>query len=266
LPPPNDLASGDVAPDFNLKPQTNSGPCQVVVGVVDTRFQQLGNGLDAFVLPAISAAPQSLNQPGSAPAGNSSASELTHGSAMAETILRSIQATTGGSTSIKILPVDVYGNNPDTTTFNVAAGIYQAVNAGANVINLSLGSEADSPFLHKLIQDASQQGVVFFAAAGNSPVTTPVYPAAYPEVVAVTAGTPDGQIADYANRGSFVDMIAPGTSLVPFQGQAYIVTGTSTATAFATGMAAGTADANHDCPQDVVANLRGKLALKAAGQ
>ena len=59
-----------------------------------------------------------------------------------ETILRSVQGTTSGTTSIKVLPVDVYGNNVSTTTFDVAQGIYRAVNAGANVINLSLGSTA----------------------------------------------------------------------------------------------------------------------------
>ncbi len=268
LPPPNDLALGDASPEFDLKPQTNSGPCHIIVGVIDTPVQPLGNGLNAFVLPAISAVSSFAAQTGSGPATseNSSAGEMTHGSAMAETILRSIQATSGGKTSVQILPVDVYGNNPATTTFNVAEGIYRAVNAGANVINLSLGSEADSPFLHKLIQDASRQGVVFFAAAGNAPVTTPVFPAAYPEVVAVTAGNQNGQIADYANRGSFVDVIAPGTSFVPFQGQAYMVTGTSAAAAFASGTAAGIADSTHNCPDQVVQSIRGTLGVNTTRQ
>ena len=52
----------------------------------------------------------------------------------------------------------------------------QAVNGGANPINLSLGSEGDSPFLHSVIQDASSKDIVFIGAAGNTPVTTPFYP------------------------------------------------------------------------------------------
>ena len=45
---------------------------------------------------------------------------------------------------------------------------------------MSLGSEGDSPFLHSVIQDASSKNIVFIGAAGNQPVTTPFYPAAYP--------------------------------------------------------------------------------------
>ncbi len=252
LPYPVQQLNANVAPDFNLKAKAAGGDCHVIVGQIDTGLQ-LGKSLDSFILPTISV----VGDPQSSGA-------FTHGSAMAETILRSVQSTTGGSTSVKILPVDVYGNNPTTTTFDVAQGIYQAVNAGANIINLSLGGSGDSTVLHNLIKNAYQQGVVFFAAAGNEPVTTPTYPAAYPEVIAVTAGDRNGQIASYANRGSFVDIMTPGTSVVPYNGQSYIVTGTSPATAFATGIAAGLADSSRDCPSQVVPTILSKLALKPA--
>ena len=118
----------------------------------------------------------------------------SHGTSMAETILRSIAAMTKGSSSVQILPVDVYGPNSSTSTFDVANGIAQAVNNGATMINLSLGSDGDSSFLHGVIQDASSKNILFIGAAGNQPVTTPFYPAAYPEVNAVTA-IDQGQIA-----------------------------------------------------------------------
>ena len=252
--PPNStqMLPPGTAPDFNLKPKQNDGNCQVVVGVIDTPFQKLGNGMDSFLLPAISATGYSTTP---------AAGAITHGSAMAETILRSIQANTGGSTSVKILPVDVYGNSETTSTFDVAQGVYKAVNAGANVINMSLGSDGDSPLLHQIITRASQQGVIFFAAAGNEPVTTPTYPAAYPEVVGVTASGQNGQIAPYANHGDFVSIITPGTSIVPYDGQSYVVTGTSTATAYASGIAAGLADSKRTCPDQVVPTLRSRLAF-----
>lgn len=212
----------------------------------------MGGGLDAFLLPAISVAGES----------SANSSSPTHGTSMAETILRSLAAMNNGASSAQILPVDVYGNNATTTTFDVAYGIYQAVNAGANPINLSLGSSGDSTFLHNTIQSASQQGVLFFAAAGNTPVTTPTYPAAYPEVVAVTAGNNQGQIANYANRGSFVDIVAPGTSIVYFNGQAYYVSGTSAATAYATGLAAGRAEQTGQTLSAVEAGMLKSLAVK----
>jgi hypothetical protein len=77
-----------------------------------------------------------------------------------------------------------------------------------------------------------------FAAAGNQPVATPYYPAAYPEVKAVTA-IDNGQLAPYAGRGSFVSLGAPGTSIVPFGNLAYGVQGTSVSTAYTSGLAAG---------------------------
>ena len=58
-----------------------------------------------------------------------------------------VQAAGG---DVRILPVDVYGGNEMTTTFAVAEGIYRAVNAGANPINLSLTSAGDSAFLRHI--------------------------------------------------------------------------------------------------------------------
>lgn len=243
--------------DLKIKPQT--GDCDVVVALVDTSVASLGKNLDAFLLPRVSVISDGNSPP---PTGNST--DPNHGTAMAETILTSINAATSGKTSVKILSVDVYGNNPSTTTFDVAAGISRAINSSANVINLSLGGSGDSPLLHDMIRSASDQGIVFFGAAGNEPVTTPTYPAAYPEVIAVTARDRNGQIADYANRGDFIDIMAPGTSVVPFDGQSFLVTGTSAATAFASGIAAGLADASHNCPIKVVPTIREKLAFKPA--
>ena len=162
---------------------------------------------------------------------------------MAETLLRSVQAMTKGSTSVQILPVDVYGPNASTSTFDVANGVVQAVNGGARVINMSLGSQGDSPFLHSVLQDVKKQNIPVFAAAGNEPVTTPFYPAAYPEVTAVTA-VDQGKVDSYANRGSFVSLGAPGTSIVCYDGANYFVVGTSASSAFASGIAAGYMEAN----------------------
>ena len=248
------LGVANAAPQFNLTPKANDGNCQVVIGLIDTSVGTLGNNLDQFLMTPISVA-------GKAASG----SQLTHGTAMANTILQAIQANTGGQTSIKMLPVDVYGPNETTSTFDVATGIYDAVQGGANLINLSLGGQGDSTFLHTLIQNATKQGVVFFAAAGNQPVTTPEYPAAYSEVEAVTAGNEPGQVADYANRGSFVDLMLPGTSIVPYDGQSWAVTGTSTSTAYATGIAAGLADAGHDCPGTVLPTIQNKFGVHLDG-
>jgi len=242
------------SPTLQLKPRAPGDTGRIVVGLIDTSVQSLGGNLDSFLLPSIAIAGDA--QP--------DANRPTHGTSMAETVLGSLQAATGGSTSVQILPVDVYGKNPATTTFEVGWGVYRAVNAGANLINLSLGGGDDSPFLHNIIQQARQQGVLLFAAAGNEPTTTLTYPAAYPEVIAVTAGDRKGNIAGYANRGSFVDVVAPGANVIYYQDQPYFVSGTSAATAYATGMAAGLADAKRKSLAETEATLRASLGVKPA--
>jgi len=247
--PPQLQMAQSGSPELDLKPKPNDGNCQLVVGLIDTPLQPMSTNLSAFMQPAIHVAGDVQPDP----------SQLTHGTAMAETILDAINAKTGGSTSVKILPVDVYGNNEMTSTFDVANGIVQAVNNGANIINLSLGSTGDSQFLHNTIKQVAKQGIPMYAAAGNEPVTTPTYPAAYPEVVSVTASDNTGKIASYANRGSFIDMMVNGDNVVGFNGQSYLVQGTSTSTAFASGMAAGLADSSHVCADQAQSLLQKSL-------
>jgi hypothetical protein len=233
-PPVVKLDSANAPPPVQLKlnPPADSG--RVVVGLVDTAVQPLGNDLDKFLAKSISVAGEANSDPNSP----------THGTSMFQDILRGAAGTTGGSSSIQVLSVDVYGPNANTSTFDVMAGIVQAVNGGANIINLSLGSPADSQFLHDLIQQVTAKGIPVFAAAGNSATSQPFYPAAYPEVISVTAGN-NGQLAPYANYGNYIKLIVPGSAVVYFNNNAYVVSGTSTSSALGSGLAAGAADFKH---------------------
>ncbi|MGA9779817.1 MAG: S8 family peptidase [Limisphaerales bacterium] len=201
-PPPTAqaLASASMPPvNLQLDPPGSSG--KVIVGLIDTTVQPLDSALEKFLL-------QQLSVAGDA---STSSGDITHGTAMAETILRAMGIAGQGATSAQILPVDVYGSSATTTSWNVALGIQAAVNGGANVLNLSLGSSGDSSILDDMVQQAIGDGILIFAAAGNQPVSTPTYPAAIPGVMAVTA-TQNGQLAPYADFGSFVDLAASGTT------------------------------------------------------
>jgi hypothetical protein len=227
---PQLLMNAPVGPvSLTLDPATTGDPCNPVVGLIDTQVQSLGSQLDPFMLKPISVAG----------AAGTNTSTLTHGTAMAETVLRAVAQAGGGSSSVRILSVDVYGADATTTSWNVALGIQAAVNNGATVLNLSLGGPSDSAVLDSIIQQAIAAGIPVYAAAGNQPVSTPTYPAADPGVIAVTA-TQGSQLASYANFGSFVSLAMPGASVVYLGGQPYLVQGTSPATAYATGVAAGT--------------------------
>jgi len=237
---------------LQLNPPPDSG--KIIVGLVDTALQPLGNDLDKFLLKPLSAAGDAQLDPNSP----------SHGTAMAETILRSLESITKGSTSVQILPVDVYGPNPTTSTFDVANGIVMAVNGGAKVINLSLGSDGDSPFLRDLISHVSAKNIDLFAAKGNQPVTTEFYPAAYQGVTAVTA-IDQGQVAPYANRADIPEVGAPGTSVVYYNNQPYYVTGTSVSSAYVSGLASGYMDATHRSTADARTYIQNTLTVKQGG-
>jgi hypothetical protein len=176
----------------------------------------------------------------------------THGTSMACIILRGLSNKDLGveNSPARILPVDIYGSNPTTTSFDVAHGITLAVEGGAKIVNLSLGSAAPSALVRRVIQAHHNKGVLFIGAAGNAPVTSNEYPAAYPEVMAVTAISPDGKLTDYANRGNFVDVAERGTQPVRFNNQTYSTTGTSGSTAYISGMAAALATQHRKKPHE----------------
>jgi len=234
---------------FNLRPRSGGDADGVVVALVDTAVQTDGTVLGGFLLPGVSVAGPSQTP----------TDQLTHGTSMAQTLLYALAGSTHAAegTAVRLLPVDVYGPSASTTTFDFANGIYEAIHRGADIVNLSLGGDQESPLIRSLIKAGREQGVVFIAAAGNEPVSTPTYPAAYPEVIAVTASDRTGGVAAYANRGAFVDLIAPGTSRVPFQGQDYWVVGTSAATAMVSARAAALAESTGQRGAALEALLRG---------
>ncbi len=232
--PASNVPAGAGQFSLTLDPNTSTDPCNPIVGLIDTATQSLGSALDQFMLPGtnVTGLPVDLSQ-----------TVPTHATAMAETILRAISQQSSSS-SVRILPINVYGSGETASTWNVALGVQAAVDRGASVLNMSLAGTSDDAVLDSIIQQALAQGVVIFAAAGNQPVSTPNYPAAIPGVNAVTALGSPGQLASYANYGNFVDMALPGSSIVYLGSQAYVVQGTSASTAYASGIAAGTKSVN----------------------
>lgn len=235
----------------NLKLQPVREGEALIIGLIDTAVQKSGGAYDSFLLPGISVAGASTLSP----------DQPSHGTSMFETLLRGISVfdQEGSASRVRVLPVDVYGPNGTTTTYEVAEGIYQAMRNGAQIINLSLGSDGDTPYLYEVIRQGRESGRIFVGSAGNSPVTSPTFPAAYPEVIAVTAGVAPGQLAPYANRGSFVDVMAPGSSVVSFNGQAWRVNGTSPAAAYISGAIAGTADTRGGTLSQAAASVQQSL-------
>jgi thermitase len=97
---------------------------------------------------------------------------------------------------------------------DVASAITWAVDGGADVINLSLGAPYDSNVLRNAVDDAHERGAVVVAAAGNGGTRTVMYPAAYPNVIAVAATNASDGRAGFSNYGGWVDVAAPGKGIL----------------------------------------------------
>ncbi len=130
--------------------------------------------------------------------------------------------------------------NATTDTLNLLRALDWLDQLDVDVVNMSFSGPKD-PSLAKAIDRMSKKGVVFVAAAGNmGPTGSPSYPAAYPNVVAVTAVNRNGVGYKNANRGSYIDVAAPGVDILtalPDAKQGYR-TGTSFAVPFVTAILA----------------------------
>ncbi len=126
------------------------------------------------------------------------------------------------------------------TSFAIYKSLQWAADNGARVINMSFAGPAD-PDMHRMLAAAYEKGIVLVAAAGNAgPNSPPLYPAADPDVIAVTATDSNDGLFKMANRGSYIAVAAPGVEILALApGDSYqITTGTSVAAAHVSGIAA----------------------------
>jgi len=112
--------------------------------------------------------------------------------------------------AIRVLDPDGTGWSTD-----VATGINRAVDAGVDVINLSLGSTTRSGGIRAAVNHAWNSGVVVIAAAGNTPKCwDPCWPGAEPNSIAVAAHSSTRQTASFSVNGSWLDVSAPGVGII----------------------------------------------------
>lgn len=133
-----------------------------------------------------------------------------------------------------VIAIRAFDDNGFTSNYTLMRGIDAAIEQGARVLSLSWGSETPSSLLESATRYAASKGLILVAAAGNTPTGTPVYPAAYDDVIGVGALTPNGNAWDQSNYGEFVAVSAPGLADLPvgYNGDPGIYAGTSIATAY----------------------------------
>lgn len=182
------------------------GSAEVVVAVLDTGVQSDHPDLKGRLVEGINIVDPSV----------SPEDDVGHGTHVAGIIAAEVnnnEGVAGMTWFTKIMPVKVLDSTGAGSTYSVAEGIIWATDHGANIINMSLGNYAEAEFLHDALKYAYERGVVLVAASGNDNTDRPGFPAAYPEVLAVSATDSDESRADYSNYGDYIDVAAPGTSI-----------------------------------------------------
>ena len=164
----------------------------------------------------------------------------------------------GVAPAVEIYAIKALGNDGSGWVSDIILGIEQAllgpdgvldkdgdrVIAGdpeddaAEVISMSFGSSSDVTSLHEAIIEAYSYGVVLVAASGNEGASTPSYPAAYEEVIAVGATNMSDAVPSWSNRG--VELSAPGVDILStYPDDSYAtLSGTSMACPHVSGVAA----------------------------
>lgn len=180
-----------------------------------------------------------------------------HGTAVASIIVGNSENQKGIAPAASILSVRVLNKDGEGDSFTVARGIVEAVDRGADVINMSLGGDASSSVLEQAVQYAQSRGVSVVAAVGNEGQEGVAYPARYDGVVGVTSLDANGQSSGFANYGKGVDIGAPGVGVYTAWADEEIVSfsGTSTASAFVAGVLAAELSKNPGVPREKIVDL-----------
>ena len=160
-----------------------------------------------------------------------------HGTAVASIIVGNSASSPGVASDAELLSVRVLDANGIGDVFSVAQGIIEAVDAGANVVNMSLGTYASSWVLEEAVNYALENNVALVAAVGNEGVKGIAYPAKYEGVIAVSAVDASEQHTSFSNRGPEVDIAAPGVRVYAawLDDQIVSFSGTSAAAPYVTG-------------------------------
>jgi subtilisin len=160
----------------------------------------------------------------------------------------------GMAPAAKLFAYKVCGANGSCYADVIAVGLKTAVERGADVVNMSFGTDKDIQLIRDAVNDAVSNGVLLVAASGNDgPFPDSVdYPAAYASVVAVGAINKSLNVTDWSSRGTNlsstlgiiedrdIEFAAPGDSIESTwnNGGYVVLSGTSMASPFVAGLAA----------------------------
>jgi len=195
---PAGMTAAPLAPPAS--PQTNGAAPGARLGLIDT-------GVEA-THPAL--AGSAIEQRGFSGPPQMGA----HGTAVASLMVGDAGVFKGGDPGAALLVADIYGGRAAGGSVTaLASALAWMVERHVAVVNISLVGPRNA-LIERAVSAAQRRGVILVAAVGNDgPAAPPLYPAAYPQVVGVTAVNAQGRVLAEAGRGDQVDYAAPGADM-----------------------------------------------------
>jgi subtilisin family serine protease len=166
----------------------------------------------------------------------------THGTGIAGAIVAHAKLM-GSAPEARLIAIRAFGSGAkgaESTSYVILRGLDYAAEHGAQIINMSFAGPKD-PLIERGIAATAARGILMVAAAGNAGAKSPpLYPAANPNVVAVSGTDAQEKLFTASNRGNHIAVAAPGADIfLPAPDEKYQITsGTSFSAAYVSGVAA----------------------------
>jgi hypothetical protein len=218
---PNYRVQAELTPDDTLWPQQyglpqiqapaawdiTTGSGSVILAIIDSGIDSSHPEFAGRILPGYDFVDDDTTP-------NDQCGHGTHVAGIAAAQGNNAAGVAGVAWNVQIMPVRVLNGFCGGSILDVAEAMVWAVERGARVINLSLGTSAPSTLLQNGSYYAYTHGAAIFAAAGNAGTAPVVYPAAYAWVMAVGATDATITRASFSNTGTALDLMAPGSNIV----------------------------------------------------
>lgn len=149
----------------------------------------------------------------------------------------------GSAPDARIIAIRAFGGtagSAESSSYVILRSLNYAAKHGAQIINMSFAGPKDA-VIERAIAATAARGLVLIAAAGNAGAKSPpLYPAANPNVIAVSATDQQDRLFTASNRGNYIALAAPGVDIfLPApDGKYQMTSGTSFSAAYVSGVAA----------------------------
>lgn len=171
----------------------------------------------------------------------------------------------GSAPEARIIAIRAFGGpagGAESSSYIILRSLNYAAEHGAQIVNMSFAGPKDA-VIERAIAASAARGLVLIAAAGNAGAKSPpLYPAANPNVIAVSATDQQDRLFTASNRGNYIAVAAPGVDIfLPApDGKYQMTSGTSFSAAYVSGVAALLLERNHALKPEALRTTLAKTA------